>query len=87
MLKHKPERSCVVCRKKSEKKDFIKVVKNKNGEIGIELTLKLDGRGAYLCKNEECIKKAIKTKIFNKVFKSNISQNFYEGLENEFKTE
>lgn len=85
MIKHRPERTCVACRLKSDKINFIKIVKNKNNEVFIEKDKKLDGRGAYLCKKQECIQRAIKNKLFNKVFKFNIPQNFYEGLENELK--
>ena len=53
----KPERTCVVCRKKGTKENFLKVVKNKNVEFLIEREVKLDGRGAYICKNSECIQK------------------------------
>jgi len=86
MAKHEPERTCIVCRLKGDKSNFYKFVKNKNGDIARETDKKLDGRGAYICKNIECIKKCIKTKAFNRVFKSNIPQNFYEDLENECKT-
>ena len=46
-MSSKPERTCIVCRKKSTKESFLKVVKNKNGEFFIERDVKLDGRGAY----------------------------------------
>ena len=79
------ERSCIACRKKGNKSNFIKVVFNKNGEIFIEEDKKLDGRGAYLCKSsEECLKKCIKTRAFNRVFKTAISQEFYEELIQKF---
>ena len=77
-----PQRSCIVCRRKSEKEDFIKIVKNKKGEIAIETTKKLDGRGAYICKNIECAKKCQKTRALNRVFKTEIPQNLYEDIAN-----
>ncbi len=76
-----PERTCVACRKKSYKQDFLKVVKN-GEEVQIDETGKLDGRGAYVCKNEICIRKAIKTRAFNRSFKCNINEDFYKNLEN-----
>ncbi|MBP3581225.1 MAG: YlxR family protein [Clostridia bacterium] len=83
MAKREPERTCIACRLKGGKENFIKIVMNKDGEIAIEKDKKLDGRGAYLCKTRECVAKCIKTKALNRVFKTNISQNVYEGIVNE----
>ena len=74
------ERTCIACRTKGDKSCFIKVVFNKNGKIAIEDDKKLDGRGAYICKNDECIKKCIKQKSLSRAFKTAISQEFYEEL-------
>lgn len=83
MPNHKPERTCIVCRKKGDKSNFFKIVKNKNGEVLIEKDKKLEGRGAYICKDEACIVKCGKTKALNRVFKCEIPQNVYEGIVNE----
>ena len=77
-----PQRTCIVCRTKGEKNNFLKIVKNKNGNISIETDKKLDGRGAYICKNIECAKKCQKTKALNRVFKTEIDQNLYEDIAN-----
>ena len=77
-----PQRTCIVCRTKGEKSNFLKIVKNKNGNIRIETDKKLDGRGAYVCKNIECAKKCQKTKALNRVFKTEIDQNLYEDIAN-----
>ena len=82
-MSSKPERTCIVCRKKSTKESFLKVVKNKNGEFFIERDVKLDGRGAYICKNKECYEKCKKTKALNRAFKTNVPMSLYEELENE----
>ena len=79
----KPERTCVVCRKKGTKENFLKVVKNKNGEFLIERDVKLDGRGAYICKNSECIQKCKKTKALNRAFKTVVPAEIYEELKDE----
>ena len=47
-------RMCVGCREMKEKKELLRVVKNKNGEFFVDKTGKLSGRGAYICKNELC---------------------------------
>ena len=65
---------------KKDKKDLIRIVKNKNGEINIDKTEKQEGRGAYLCDNIECLEKAIKTKRIEKVFEQKISNEIYEKL-------
>ena len=84
MQNKKPERTCIVCRKKGDKSLFYKIVLNKNGDIKIEKNDKLEGRGAYLCKEEVCIKTCIKKKALNRAFKKNISDEIYEELLNEF---
>lgn len=79
-MQKQPERTCVVCRKKGTKDNFIKVVKNKSGEFLIEDGMRLDGRGAYICKNEDCITKSKKTKAFARVFKTNVPLELYDKL-------
>ena len=79
-MKKIPQRTCIGCNSKKEKKDLIRVVKNKDGEISIDLTGKKDGRGIYLCKSEECLNKAIKNKRISRTFEMEIDQNIYENL-------
>ena len=74
------KRTCIVCRKKSQKSEFLKVVFNKNLEISIADDKYLEGRGAYICKTNECLKKCLKSKALNRAFKTPISQEFYESL-------
>lgn len=81
-----PERSCIVCRKKGDKSNFLKVVLNKNGNISVETTKKLEGRGAYVCKNEDCINLCSKKKALSRAFKQNIDASVYEELLNEFRS-
>ena len=59
---------------------MIRIVKSKDGIVEIDLTGKKNGRGAYICKNEECLNKIIKTKRIEKVFEQSIDQNLYENL-------
>ena len=82
-MTNKPERTCIACRSKGSKENFVKVVKNKAGEFFIERDVKLDGRGAYICKNKECYEKCKKTKALNRAFKTNVPMSLYEELENE----
>lgn len=79
-MKQKPERTCIVCNKQTEKKDLLRIVKSKEGIIEVDLTGKKNGRGAYICKNEECLNKLIKTKKLEKAFKQEISTDIYESI-------
>ena len=79
-MKKMPQRTCMGCNVKKDKNEFIRIVKNKNGEINIDKTGKMPGRGAYLCDNIECLEKAIKTKRIDKVFETQIEQDIYEIL-------
>lgn len=79
-MKRQPQRTCMGCNEKKDKKDLIRIVKNKNGEISIDRTGKQEGRGAYLCDNIDCLEKAIKTKRIERVFEQKISDEIYEKL-------
>ncbi len=79
-MKKMPQRTCMGCNIKKDKKELIRIVKNKDGEINIDKTGKLPGRGAYLCNNIECLKNAIKTKRLEKVFEQQIDNDIYEKL-------
>ncbi|HKL73837.1 MAG TPA: YlxR family protein [Clostridia bacterium] len=78
--KKTPERMCIVCKNMFPKKDLIRVVKNKEGEFFIDTTLKMNGRGAYLCKNEECATKCFKKRYLNRAFKCEIQEEVYTKL-------
>ena len=79
-MKKMPQRTCMGCNTKKDKKDLIRIVKNKDGEINIDKTGKMQGRGAYLCNNIECLNLAIKTKRIEKVFEQKIDNDIYEKL-------
>jgi hypothetical protein len=81
-MKKIPMRSCIVTHEKLNKKDLIRVVKNKNNEVFIDLTGKANGRGAYLKKDLEVIKKCKKNKILDRKLEIDIPENIYEELIN-----
>lgn len=81
MAKGKPIRMCVSCREAFPKEEVLRIVKNKEGEISIDLTGKSAGRGAYICKNKECIAKAKKNKALERAFKCNIEEDIYSEIE------
>lgn len=78
-----PQRKCIACNDRDSKRELIRIVKNKDGEIFIDITYKANGRGAYICKDKECLEKAIKSKALNRAFKTEISQEIYEKLKME----
>lgn len=73
-------RMCIACRQMKDKHDLCRIVKNSDGEVYIDPTLKANGRGAYVCKDISCLDKAIKTKSLNRAFKCEIPQNVLENL-------
>ena len=77
-----PMRTCVVTREKCEKKDLVRVVRTPEGNVEIDLTGKKNGRGAYLKKDLQVFEKAKKSKILERVLEIEISDNFYEELNN-----
>ena len=79
-MKNLPQRTCMGCNSKKDKKDLIRIVKNKEGIISIDKTGKANGRGAYICNNINCLEKAIKTKRLEKAFGTKISEEIYESL-------
>lgn len=79
-MKKLPTRTCIGCGEQKSKKEFIRIVKNKEGKISIDKTGKLEGRGAYICDNIECLNKAIKTRKLEKNFEMKIPDEIYEEL-------
>lgn len=75
-----PQRKCIACQERDSKKGLIRIVKNKEGQIFLDPIGKANGRGAYICKDSECLKKAIKTKALNRAFKVEVSDEVYEKL-------
>ena len=75
-----PMRTCIGCRQSKAKKELIRIVRDKENNVFVDLTGKQNGRGAYICKDSECLKKAIKTKALNRAFKVEVSDEVYEKL-------
>lgn len=80
MQKKKPERTCIICKTQKEKKELLRIVKSKDGIIEPDITGKKNGRGAYICKNENCLNKLIKTKKLEQIFEKEISKEVYENI-------
>ncbi len=78
--KKKPERTCMGCNEQKEKNNLLRIVKSKEGIIDVDVTGKKNGRGAYICKSEECLNKVIKTKRLERIFEKEISPEIYENI-------
>ncbi|MDE5819781.1 MAG: YlxR family protein [Lachnospiraceae bacterium] len=87
MNKKIPLRQCVGCQQMKPKKDMMRVLKTPEDEMILDTTGKKNGRGAYLCKDMECLKKARKNKGLERSFKMSIPDTVYDSLIKEYGTE
>lgn len=79
-MKKIPLRTCMGCNEKRPKKELIRIVKPKDGNVEIDKTGKMEGRGAYICNNIECLDKVIKTKRLERTLDIQISEETYKNL-------
>lgn len=82
-IKKNPMRMCIACREMKEKQGLIRIVKTES-DVFIDYKGKTNGRGAYVCNDINCIKKCVKTKALNRAFKTEISQQTYDKLLEDF---
>ena len=75
-----PMRQCLGCREHKPKKDLIRVVRSPEGEIGLDFRGKASGRGAYLCPDPECLKKAVKARAIERALSCPIPAEIYQKL-------
>lgn len=79
-----PMRMCVGCREMWPKKELLRVVRNNEGAIRIDLTGKASGRGAYICPKTDCLQRAKKSRALERAFEQKIEPAIYERIEAEF---
>ena len=82
-VKKMPQRQCVGCRTMRDKKELIRVVHSADGAVQLDFSGRLPGRGAYLCADGECLKKARKAKALERAFSAEIPDEVYEALARE----
>lgn len=75
-----PMRQCVGCREMKPKKELIRVVRSAEGNISLDFKGKAPGRGAYVCPEMQCLKKAIKANALGRAFSTEIPQAIYDAL-------
>ena len=83
MEKKIPMRQCLGCREMKPKRELIRVVRSSEGEISLDFRGKAPGRGAYVCPNSACLKKAVKARALERAFSAQIPPEIYERLEAE----
>ena len=83
MEKKIPMRQCLGCREMKPKKELIRVVRSPEGEISLDFKGKASGRGAYVCPDPRCLKKANKARALERAFSAQIPQEIYERLESQ----
>lgn len=76
-----PMRMCTGCREMKPKKELIRIVKTPEGEIKLDPTGRLNGRGAYICASQECLAKARKSGALSKAFAAEVSDEIYNRIE------
>ena len=83
MQKKIPQRQCMGCRERKAKRELIRVVRGTDGVVSLDFSGKLNGRGAYICPNAECLKKAQKAKSLERSLEVPIPEEVYTRLARE----
>ena len=83
MQKKIPQRQCMGCRERKAKKDMIRVVRSTDGTVMLDFSGKLNGRGAYVCPDPECLKKAQKSNSLGRALETEIPEEVYLRLARE----
>ena len=83
MQKKIPQRQCMGCRERRPKRELIRVVRTPEGSVSLDFSGKMNGRGAYLCPNPECLKKALRSKALDRSLEVAIPEDVYDRLQKE----
>ena len=83
MQKKIPQRQCMGCRERKPKRELIRVVRSPEGNVSLDFGGKMNGRGAYICPDPECLKKAIRSKALDRSLEVTIPQEVYDRLQKE----
>ena len=83
MQKKIPQRQCMGCRERKNKRDLIRVVRGTDGNVSLDFGGKANGRGAYLCPDIQCLQKAIRSKALERSLEVPIPEQVYERLAKE----
>jgi predicted RNA-binding protein YlxR (DUF448 family) len=87
MQKKIPQRQCMGCRERKAKREMIRVVRGTDGNVSLDFGGKMNGRGAYICPNPDCLKKAQRSKALERRLEVEIPAEVYERLTKEIEVE
>ena len=82
-VKKIPQRQCVGCREMKDKKILLRVVRSPEGEVSLDFSGRKPGRGAYVCRDVECLKRARKSRALERAFEVEITPQVYDAMEAE----
>ena len=80
MQKKIPMRQCMGCRERKAKREMLRVVRGTDGVVSLDFSGKLNGRGAYVCPDPECLKKAQKSRALERCLETDIPQDVYDRM-------
>ena len=80
MQKKIPLRQCLGCREMKPKRELVRVVRAPDGSVSLDFKGKSPGRGAYVCPNEECLKKAVKSRALERALEARIESDVFQRL-------
>ena len=80
MPKHIPQRQCLGCREMKPKAELVRVVRSPEGTVSLDLRGKAPGRGAYVCRSADCLKKALRSKAVSRSLGVEIPPELYDAL-------
>ena len=83
MQKKIPQRQCMGCRERKPKRDMIRVVRGTDGTVSLDFGGKMNGRGAYICPDMECLTKALRSKALDRSLEVTIPEEVYIRLQKE----
>ena len=87
MQKKIPQRQCMGCRERKNKREMIRVVRSPEGNVSLDFGGKAPGRGAYLCPSSDCLKRAIRAKALDRSLEVVIPEEVYARLEKEMEAQ
>ena len=87
MQKKIPQRQCMGCRERKPKREMIRVVRGTDGNVSLDFGGKMNGRGAYICPDPECLKKARRSKALDRSLEVTIPEEVYDRLQREIEVQ
>ncbi len=87
MQKKIPQRQCMGCRERKSKREMLRIVRGTDGSVSLDFSGRVNGRGAYLCPDPECLRKARKSRALERCLEAQIPEDVYLRLEKEMEAQ